>query len=103
MCTLLQPWRVDFHSILDVSELWKFLGADLPGVLDHLLWRARCLLVSTQALHSRRLVLYRLRAQQEMDEAFESNSHGSAEWVSLSDDVPSLPGSFIFEDSDFED
>ena len=52
----------DFYSILDVSVVWKVLGALWPGDVE----RARCLLVSPRALQGRRLELYELRRRQRM-------------------------------------
>ena len=81
----------DFHSILDVSELWKCLGALHPGEIGQLKWRARCLLVSPRALQGRRQVLHQMRGQQEVDENYGCDSHSSAaslcsssSWASLS-------------------
>jgi hypothetical protein len=81
----------DFHAILDVPALWTCLGALLPGEIGQLKWRARCLLVSPRALQGRRLVLYRLRGQQEVDECFWWDSHSSCQSLCRSSSWASLP------------
>ena len=62
------------HLVLDVPELWIAVGADLPGTRRHLKWRARCLLVSACAYRPRVQVLRQLRAQEEIDDIYTSES-----------------------------
>ena len=63
------------YNVLGVAELWIALGADPPGVLGHLKWGARCVLISAVAYRSRLHLLHRLRAQEEID-----NPSASSEW-----------------------
>ena len=58
------------------DHVWKFLGAQLPwNVADCLYIRARCYLTCKGAMNGHKL--YHLRAQQEVDEKFEADSHHS--------------------------
>ena len=76
-CTPSPQQMADFHSILDVPQLWKCLGALWPGEVGQLKWRARCLLVNPRALRGQRRVLYQLQSQEEVDECYYYDDHSS--------------------------
>ena len=61
-----------------------YVGAHLPGEIDGLKYPARLLLASAGVLQGRRLLLRRLRAQQEIDEGFYWDSHSSHSLDTLS-------------------
>ena len=90
-CTPAPLQMADFHSILDVPELWKCLGSLWPGEVGQLKWRARCLLVSPRALQGHRLVLYQLKGQEEVDKCYYYDDHSSCASLLCSSEAFSLP------------